>query len=232
MNLAIRDASLPVVTWLEEPWAQPLLQFNLLPTTLLHSSWHAKLAEIPLLQKWLADKTDLQILHRHWSSFLLKQYQLDQQWALNPEEPLVALACAPTALFNKALMLCGIVLIGKRVRQAITRTEILEIEKKIDAKILNFIYRRSIALFDGLTTLQDWSWEQLAKQMNLLSSALFLRAAEELDVALLQRLRWRLPANAEEFLGQINLSAQEAFLLLQKIVNEVDASWLSSFPKK
>lgn len=236
MEAYSRDLKLLDKKWLEQPWAANLLNFNLLPSTTLHASWYSQLGEPDVLHKALNNAELTPYLHRHWSDSLLKQNDLGDQLVFAPINLPLQIAILPPALFSKVITLAGAVLSNQRIRQIILRSEVVELEKQISPELIDFARTRASSFYRGLANLENFTIAQIGSQIDQLGGALLLHAMTDATSALVKRIEWRLPIESKEMLTTLNLNAsnltpQLALDLVERLINEVDKTWLSSFQK-
>lgn len=216
--------------WLQRPWAEAWLAFNLCPSQLVHPTRTVQWLPAALAPL-VGEPAVAAALHRHWSSHLLRQPGFEP--AQDIQDPVLPLALADAALWDRLVTWCGLVVAGGAVRQVIAREEVALLVSRVGAPALDFARRGAARLWPGprdpATGLQA---DPLAGPPRL-GAALLAAALGQAGTPVATRTRLRLPAGCEADQTELPPALQPApaaCRLARLVLMELDDSWLSSFP--
>lgn len=209
--------------WLRHPLALALLQFNLLPSLLLHprrgpAQAHAELKALPAL-------------HRHRSAALLRQHGLDP--VLGLDDPALPLAMLPDAHFNRLLLLLGAALNAPHIRRTIARDEVSLLRDVLGAQAMAMARAPAATALAGLPVAPDWDAANAADLCIAWGSAVLCQAFDAAAPAVGRRARLRLAPEADALrapLAAAGLQPERALCIARDVLQTLEPAWLSSFP--
>lgn len=214
------------VALLHSPLAARLLEFNLLPARGAESARLDRLLPKELRER-LAVAAGAQF-ERHLSEWLLDALGVRQRLVLDPAEPALPVALAPAPLLGRLRRHLGLVQANRRVRHAIVRTDAQLLSETLDADALRFARLRAPQFGEGEPALSDWPLAQVLAALDVLGDAVLERSLQGAAPALAQRarLRWPDPQSTPA-----SLDPAAALQLARAVLEDLDAPWLSSFPR-
>lgn len=225
------------LSWLDEPLARPLLEFNFLPAGLCHpdhapSGWSALVADVAGLNvdpAALACERNRAL--RLASGTMLPD--LHDEWVAGIDDPALPLFMAPTETFQLLLLHLGLVPLGPSVRQVIARDEVRALETALGSDALGFARRVAGRWWSGAAeTMLPLAADPRAQAL-LLGAAVLFSVACQATLPVAKRARLRLPAAARDAIAHLPapfregpLSPDVAFSTLQQL----DPQWTALFP--
>lgn len=211
--------------WLEHSLAEPLLRWNLLPTSWMHPSRRAEWAQHhePALSQ--------AVVHRHESAALLEALGLGVVRDL--DDPALPLCLADQALFDRLSLTSGAAVLWAALRRVIVRAELAALYRELGEDCLVLVRRLGcaglVADVEPAPTLSpDVRQQALGAGQALVAVAL---QSSQRDVAERGLLRLPLQASSDAELLPVALrDPAKALLFVRIVLQELDAPWLSSFP--
>lgn len=222
--------------WLDHPLAEDLLRFNLLAADLMHPSRLAQVLPEPV-GGWMADPDtsplEASCLQRHAASDLLQRLALPLVDSL--DHAVLPVAMAPPELFERLVQCCGLALLGPAIRRVITRADVAQLESSLQPWGLDFARRSAPRCWPGTEAAVALAPEQADGQAGELGAAVLEMAFDHAPPAVAQRARLRLPPPAQSAREHVEAAlggadAMAASDLALRVLQELDSSWLSSFP--
>lgn len=219
--------------WFEHPQSQALLRFNLNPSRLVHHTRAAELLPPGLLTCWPDAEQALgdARLHRHWSSALLADYGLLPLEAI--DETGLVVGAAPAPLFDQLAIYCGLALLAPEIRRVITRADVVALEAQLGSRGLAFARHGAQACWGATQSPVPLAAGSAAEQARHLGAAVLDLALEAASAPVAARARLRLPADAVRVRDEVAAAVADegrAQALALDVLQELDPTWLSSFP--
>ena len=237
----------------EASWYEHLHRFNFLPSQILHPSWVFRFSPQDVITT-LSPQLPPADLHRHWSAHILVLLGLADRPCLDPSAPLLPLAILPAPMFDRLVMLAGLSLAGKALRQLIRRDDITTLRRVLAPDLLAFVLQDAPLLHPGLD-LGQRAVQQLLELPGPLGASALLSAMQGAPDEMFERVRLRLdaatavpllmplasevttdaphdaPGDAPHDADRqpFPLDNNEALALMLRITDFLDPAWLSSF---
>ncbi len=230
--------------WLDRPLAASLLQANALPSLAGHSAWLSRWAGLPeaswqglvdgLKQVWLAHgQTDAArgLLHRHVSTALLADPDLQLGWIPDWEDAALPLCLAPEGLWQALVRYAGLMIVGPGIRQIIVRSDLALILERLGAPALDFVRHVAPAIWPGAPDAPRTLPAECDTQVARAGEALVRCALQAATAPVAQRIRLRLPPEGDSLDLPASLAdPPQALGRCRDILNLLDSAWLSHFP--
>ncbi|MFY0478476.1 SctK family type III secretion system sorting platform protein [Achromobacter marplatensis] len=204
-----------------------LMEFNQLPSQTLHPSRREAFARSANLAVLEANPKARAALHRHWSRQILQGLGVASEPVFDTgRRELVVALLPPDALENLARQ-TGAVLCGPRLRRTIVGAEVRTLRAALGDDIVAFV-RQAESLHPGLEGTRNWTLEEALSAVEELGQRTLLAAVTDAGPAVARRFELKLPTVAA---GSAPLAAGAALELECRIIEKMDPTWLSSFPK-
>lgn len=220
--------ALGLSAWLAHPRLGDLLRFNLLVSQALDPAralnlWPAS------MQGLLADPQTRAAVHRHGSGHLIESLGLMPAW---DDEPALPLACAPAAIFAELRLRCGLVVLGRSLRQTIAGADVRMLIAALGAERLAFARLQARAMWDGDSP-EPLAPSRAGEQASGWGAALLWQAFDAASQAVGRRGQLRLPESCARLALPDGLATPAAAMpLALRVLEQVDSAWLSSFPAR
>ena len=218
---------------LSQPVLPHLLQFNLLPSLLLHPAQAPRLSPPEGLDHPAAQRPGVRaVLHRRWSAWLLGRLGAAAAPVLDLAEPALPLASADTRLLQRLARELGIALLGRHARRTILRGEVLALRQALGDDGMRWALDGAARLHPGLPDAADWLEHGWAGAADLLGAGLLAQAWHDAPAPLRQRADWRLPPEAADagVRAGAGLDPAAARALCLQHLGQTEPTWLSCFP--
>lgn len=214
-----------------------LQAFNLLPSHTLHplrtAAWFPEAATLgPLAGHPAAQRS----LHQRWSQHLLDRLGDDARPVADLMHPALPLALAAPALLQRLVRDAGVLLLGRQLRQAIVREQVLAAREGLGSEALHWVRTDAAGLHPGLEDTSLWLQGHGAADYALaadhLGAGLLAQAWQDAPAPLRRRADWKLSpdADATPVRAASRLDATHARSLCLQLLVRLDMPWLSSFP--
>lgn len=226
------------ISLFRRPWAESLIRFFMLPSTLLHPSRiRAMLSDnsLSMYEAMAPDERTLRNLHRHWSKELSTRLGFAPlKHVSNPiNDPVLALALLPDSALRQAQLQAGAVLAGPAIRHCITRDPQNALRATLGDDLYRFALERAAQLHPGLKESLATPDDQVAQICERWGAAVMARAMRQAGAGVRERALLRLPEQAVTD-GEANpintLSGPQSLALILKLLQSTQSEWLSSFP--
>lgn len=227
------------LSWLDEPLAQPLLEFNFLPVGLCHADheppgWSAFMQEIALFHDDpAASACERRRALRLASGPMLSDLQ--DEWVTDLDDPTLPLFMASAETFDRLVLHLGLVPLGPSVRQVIARDEVRALEAALGAQALGFARRLAARWWPGAAESPLALEADPRSQALLLGAGVLLSLACQASPPVAQRARLRLPAAAVQALDRLPSPFREGPLALDVAsftLQHLDPTWAAMFPHR
>lgn len=212
------------------PMVPRLLEFNLLPSRILHPAQMAQLA--PPDGFTSAHPGVQEALHRRWSKRLLEGLGAAAAPVLDLTEPALPLALAVPALLRGLARDLGIAMLGASLRRIIEREQVLAIRSSLGEHGLAWALDGAARLHPGLADTRCWLQAGWAEAADQLGSGLLAQAWHDAPAPLRRRADWKLPPASQDIEHRTasGLAAPQARALCLQRLKQMEPAWLSSFP--
>lgn len=210
-----------------------LLQFNVLPSLLLHPAQAERLAPPEGLAHPAAQQPGvLAALHRRWSARLLQQLGAAAAPVLDLAEPALPLATAEPGVLHRLARELGIALLGPQLRRVILRGEVLALRQQLGDDGMRWALGGAARLHPGLPDGADWLAHSGDQAADLLGAGLLAQAWSDAPAPLRLRAGWRLTPQAAEapWRAASGLDPAGARALCLQHLGQTEPTWLSCFP--
>jgi type III secretion protein K len=131
--------------------------------------------------------------HRHWSRHILRHLDLQDRWATDLADPLLALALlSPRALARHARKL-GVVLCRPRLQHMISGSEVRTLQTALGPGLFPWIYAHMPHLHAGIAGPPFRRAEEAMAEIDGVGEAVLHASFSLADVAIVGRVRLKLP---------------------------------------
>ena len=226
-------------SWLDEPLARPLLEFNFLPACLCHPDrlppgWAALEQQIAGLSgDPAASGRELRRAYRLASAVLLPG--LHDQWVVSLDDPALPLFMAPAKTFHRLVLHLGLVPLGPSVRRVIARDEVRALEEKLGLEALDFARREAARWWPGTADTAPVLEAEPHAQARLLGAAVLCSVACQATAPVAIRAQLRLPELAQDATARLPAPFRDGPLplaLALSTLHKLDPQWTSLFPAR
>ncbi len=226
-------AAAALTGWMDQPWTQAWLSFNLMPARWLHPARRASLlpeAVHGLVTAGVAGG-DRRPWDRHLSGVLLGEPGMDPVGHLS--DPALPLALLDDETFGRLALWSGLVVVGHAVRQTIAREEVARLTTALGEDGLRFARHRAPSLWQAAEARAGVGAHDVAGTARRLGLAMLSLAVAEGAPPLAARALLRLPPEAGQAADELPADfthGPAALRLARQVLEAIDPEWLSSFP--
>lgn len=212
------------------PVVPRLLEFNLVPSRILHPAQAIQLA--PPDGFTSAHPAVQEALHRRWSKRLLNRLGAAAAPVLDLTEPALPLALAAPALLLRLARDLGIAMLGASLRRIIEREQVLAVRASLGEHGLAWALDGAARLYPGMADTHRWLQAGWAEAADQLGAGLLAQAWHDAPAPLRQRADWMLPPGSQDTEQRTasGLAAPQARALCLQRLKQMEPAWLSSFP--
>lgn len=204
-----------------------MLEFNFLPSRILHPSRYAAYGMPDPIPAILTVPDWQDVWHKHWSRSILRVLNIET--VRDTHHPELALGLLPTASLAPLARRVGAVLCGPALRQTILGPQVRMLRAALGDELLRFVQheavqRGAVEYDPGAAFTHD---PDTLKTLETLGYSSLLKSVSEARPEVARRIELKLPTDVTERDSPLTVAAARELCLA--VLKKTDATWCSFF---
>lgn len=228
-------AALASIPWMDQPWTQAWLSFNLSPARWVHPAWRSRLlpeAIARLLEERASSDAASQLM-RHWSGAMLRTPEMAPVETV--DDPALPLALLDGTTLARLVRRCGLAVLAPSICRVITRDDVALLAAELGEDDLRFARQVAPAIRPGGAVQAGFPVPSAVAVADAtrLGLAILSLVFEQAAPPVRARARLRLPPGTDQAAPELPSDLADgatALRLARQVLLEIDPEWLSSFP--